>query len=95
METGRHSPPARNQPTETWRDRRRRTPRGLFCGALLSGHSCAQGVEGGDERLLKNDESGAVQRSGIGKHSEAPRLYNSRRGNYIRTTAVWGRQIND
>jgi hypothetical protein len=79
METGRHSSPARNQPTEMRRDRRRRTTRGLFCGALLSGHRCAQGVEGGDERLLKIDESGTVQRSGIGKHIEAPRLYNSRR----------------
>jgi hypothetical protein len=79
METGRHSPPVRNQSTETRRDRRRRTTRGLFCGALLSGHRCAQGVEGEDERLLKIDESGAVQRSGIGKHNEAPRLYNPRR----------------
>jgi hypothetical protein len=79
METGRHSPPVRNQPTETRWDRRRRTTRGLSCGALLSGHRCMQGIEGEDERLLKIDESGAVQRSGIGKHSEALRLYNPRR----------------
>jgi hypothetical protein len=59
MEIGRHSPLARNQPTETRRDRWRQTTRGLFCGALLSGHCCAQGVEGEDERLLKIDESGA------------------------------------